>query len=141
MAIFQYGLVYRPAGIGAVPNITHQVLPPLTDEEGQRLTRHGIFATERPLTTKEIVAFDLAVLADETIKEEMAATVAQIMSEYAVEYVDEAHNEPKQFQITVMQRARKVKPYQVYLGEISAFAERVKRRLEAKVGALESAAC
>lgn len=138
MHSFQYGLVYRPAGLGAIPNIPHQVLPSLSDEDGARLTRHGILVTERHLTDKEIVAYELALIANGEQKEELAILVALSMGDYAAEYVAEATEHPADFQIAVIQSLRRVRPYQIHVGPWPHFAEMVKRRLEARIGMPET---
>lgn len=137
---FQYGLMYRPAGIGAVPNVPHQVLPALTDEDGGRYTRHGIFVTERALNSKEVIAFDLSVLADDDLKEELAIFAALDLGDYAEQYLAEAIDTPLDFCHTVADCLKRLRPYRVYVGDLSRFAEMVKSRLEAKVGILEPTA-
>lgn len=127
---FRYGLVNRPASIGTIPNIAHQVEPPLSGDLGQRLSRHGVVAFQRPLTEKELVAFELALIADADLIEELAIAVAIEMLDYASEYIAQAGEEPEFFRRAVAQRIKQLRPYRVYVGELDRFARMVVSRLE-----------
>lgn len=61
---FAYGLKYRPASVGAVPQGRFTVKDALSGE-GARCTRHGVIVYDRPLTESEIRSFELVVLADD----------------------------------------------------------------------------
>lgn len=127
---FRYGLVNRPAGIGCIPNELHEIESPLIDEEGANLSRHGVVVFGRPLTESEICSFELSVIADEDLKEEMAIDVALKMGRYAKAYLEQAKEDPELFLATVRDRLRNARKYRVYVGPFERFAEMVKGRLE-----------
>lgn len=127
---FKYGLIFRPASLGAIPSIPHQVEPPLEDEHGRRLSRHGILVTERPLTEKELVGFELSVIADDDLKEELAIHVALDMRRYAEPYLAMATEDPEDFHQAINDGLRRSRPYRVYVGDADRFALMVKSRLE-----------
>ncbi|MBK8117397.1 MAG: hypothetical protein IPK44_24225 [Candidatus Accumulibacter sp.] len=64
---YRYGLVNRPASMGAVPNIEYTIEPrPLPGQPHHDIARHGIMVTGRKLTDEEVKAFELAPIADGT---------------------------------------------------------------------------
>lgn len=130
---FNYGLAARPASIGAVPRLPYRILPSLEDEEGQRLTRHGIIVFERALTPEEIVSFELVVLPDETQVTDLAQQVANDMAEYAAEYLDMAEDDANDFALGIWSRLRDILPYRVHVPDRLRFIELVKERLVAQV--------
>lgn len=127
---FRYGLVNRPAGLGCLPKEAYKLEAPLTDDLGSSLSRHGIAVFDRPLTEQEICAFELCVIADGDLQEEMAIEVALEMGEYAQAYVKMADTRWDQFHGTVQDRLRSVRKYRVHVGDLTRFSAMVKARLE-----------
>jgi len=127
---FKYGLVHRPAGVGCIPNESHRIEASLDDEEGHNLSRHGVVVFGRPLTESEICSFELSVIANDEIREEMAVEVAKKMARYAKAYVECANDEPALFLSTVREKLRTARKYRVYVGLTERFAEKVKSKLE-----------
>ena len=140
-ATFKYGLKFRPAGIGAVPNIPHQVeSSTFEDDIGRHLTRHGVLVTERPLSEREILSFELAVIADEVIKEELVLAIAQDMGDYAAEYLAMQKTEPSNFIRNVTKSLARIRPYRVYVGDVDIFSAMVTHQLETIASQLEHSA-
>lgn len=136
---YRYGLQFRPADIGAVPKGLSTIEPPLTDIEGngKRLTRHGIIVYSRPLTEQEVCAFELVVIADHDLIEELAIEVAKCMSEYAKEYLQIANEDYKVYCASIVDALYESRKYNVYVGSYDHFGQMVKVRLENIVASLE----
>lgn len=128
---FRYGCVFRPPAIGAIPNIPFKLEPALPDEEARRFyTRHGVIVFSRQLTSQELVAYELAVIADDAAKAEIAELVAASMADHAEEYLAQADADADEFSRAVMSAAKGATPYLVYLGARDEFLALVKRRLQ-----------
>ena len=111
---FAYGLKYRPASVGAVPQGLFTVKDALPGE-GARCTRHGVIVYDRPLTEGEIRSFELVVLADDQQIDEMANAVVQRLEGYAASYLDLSRDDPVMFTSVVAERLDAVRPYPVFV--------------------------
>jgi len=130
---YRYGLQYRPASVGAVPVGPYEIKARLSSPEGARCTQHGVIVYRRPLRTEEIRSFQLVVLADELLRNEIAVELAAKMQEFAVPYLEIWGEAPQEFRVMLMARAQYVRPYPVYLGETLDFCRQVAELLEASI--------
>ena len=127
---YRYGCVYRPPSMGALPKAPFRVEASWPEEEARSFyTRHGVVVFDRPLADNELVSFELAVLANETEKREIAEYVMAKMAKYRDGYLEMAEDEPDAFRSAVVTKAKNAKPYMVYLGNIYEFTERVRQGL------------
>jgi hypothetical protein len=124
-----YGLVNRPASIGAVPNGEFSIEPSL-DGDGRNYSRHGVIVYSRPLTEKEIYDFELSVIADSDLVEELAIFAALNMKEYASQYIGMANGSYESFKNHVFEQLKGLRKYRVYVGSLDRFCLMVKCRLE-----------
>jgi hypothetical protein len=128
---YRYGLVNRPAGIATVPaNKPYRLEPPLPDASGRALTRYGVIVFERPLTVDELYAFDLALLADDDLKEALAIEVALELAAFEIDW-EIACEEPQSFCIKVAEFLGKIRLYRVHVGDLAQFSQLVLARLKA----------
>jgi hypothetical protein len=127
---YRYGLIHRPARIGSVPaNKPYRLEPPLPDEAGNPLTRHGVIVFERPLSVEELYAFDLALLADEDLKEALAIEVALEIVELGESDAAIENEAPGPFRARIADILDKIRLYRVHVGDLSLFAQLVRARL------------
>lgn len=133
MQEFRYGLRNRPAGLGAVPSGWKRIDEPLDDSEARALTRHGVIVYERALTEAELTSFELTVLADDELREELAIVIALKLGTYARGYLDMQASDPKHFRMAVMDRVCKARPYVIHVGPTERFVRMVGERLAAVV--------
>lgn len=130
---FAYGLKYRPASVGAVPQGRFTVKDALPGE-GARCTRHGVIVYDRPLTESEIRSFELVVLADDQQIDELTNAVVQKLEGYAESYLDLSRDDPAMFTSVVAERLDAVRPYPVFVGSLDEFAQRVVGKLGSLFG-------
>lgn len=129
---FKYGCVFRPPAPGAVPNMSFKLEPSLPDTDARRFyTRHGVIVFSRQLTSAELVAYELAVIADDHLKAEIVGLVVAEMSDYAEGYLALADTDADEFARAVMKAAKDATPYLAYLGPSAEFVASVAGRLRA----------
>jgi hypothetical protein len=129
---YAYGLQFRPASIGAVPPGLFEVRE--NGEPGaERFTRHGVIVYDRPLTESEIRAFELAVLADDALRDTLAADVASKLVSYGQSYLEIWLEDQAMFESIVADRLADVRPYSVYVGQVPVFAAKVAENLAALI--------
>ena len=124
-----YGLVNRPASIGAVPKGEFTIEPSL-EGEGSNFSRHGVIVYDRPLSEKELYDFELSVIADNDLVEELAIFTAINMKEYAQEYLRMADESDDDFKNHVVDQLKNLRKYRVCVGSTDRFCLMVKSRLE-----------
>jgi hypothetical protein len=128
---YRYGLANRAAGRGSVPgNKPYRLEPPLADEEGRRLTRHGVIVYERPLSVDELYAFDLVLLADEDLKSALAVEIALELADSGVDATDDVVHDAVEFPRMVGEILDKIRLYRVYVGDLAPFSRMVLARLQ-----------
>jgi hypothetical protein len=106
---YQYALMNRPAGIGAVPGGQMAVLP--RPDEGSAFheyARHGVITYNRQLSDEEIRQFELKYLPPESEYSDIArAFVAKGFDKYAAEYLQMSEEDKDTFEKTVRSKFRK----------------------------------
>lgn len=126
--MFKYGLMFRPASIGAVPKGFTAVEPSIDTPEaelGRRVSRHGVIVYPEPLPEHLVANFELVLLADETVVEMAAAFVVRELRQYREAYLEQAHSQWDRFEARVMQALDAFRKHQVYVGEPQSFARKV----------------
>jgi hypothetical protein len=99
----------------------------------ERFTRHGVIVYDRPLTESEIRAFELAVLADDALRDTLAADVASKLVSYGQSYLEIWREDQAMFESIVADRLADVRPYSVYVGQVPVFAAKVAENLAALI--------
>lgn len=106
---YQYALVNRPAGIGAVPEGQTALLP--RPDEGtpyHDYARHGVITYNRQLTDEEIRQFELKYLPSESEYPDIAREfVEKAFDKYAAEYLQMSEEDKGTFEKTVRSKFRK----------------------------------
>ena len=128
-SVFQYGLVYRPAGIGAVP----PGFAKIDDATGplKQIARHGIITYPRQLTDAEIKGYELLPLLSATEVADLALAVSHKLARYASAYLEQAEDDPECFRGRVHEAMMKICGYRVHTGCHDAFVAQVVSHLKA----------
>lgn len=106
---YQYALVNRPAGIGAIPDGQVDLLD--RPEEGSTyfdVARHGIVVYPRQLTDEEVRQYELKYLPPDSELTDVATRfVAEAFDKYAAEYLNLVEEDRNTFEKTVRSKFRK----------------------------------
>ena len=135
---YRYGLMNRPAGLGAVPKGNFTLEPQLTSSTGRAISRHGVIVYDRKLTEEEIYGFELCVIAESDTLKDVMLKISTDMSDYAAEYVDMMRDDRAGFHEAVDSALLRCKKYRIFIEDMSSFCNSVFSRLSliAKYGAL-----
>lgn len=136
-ATWRYGLVYRPASLGAVPAGFVGLEEASRDLAGQ--ARHGIILYDRPLTDHEIRSYELLPLLDADAVERLSQAVAQSLGRYARGYVSMAEEDPDCFRGNVHEALTKSAGYRVHVGGLDTFCATVVDLLKQRLTEAEPA--
>lgn len=118
---YQYGLAFRPPGMGTLPEgeFTH---------EKHADFRHGVVTFDRPLTTKEIKSFELIpLLSAKEIATRVDRAVAEVLSEYPEEQRELAEEDPRYFAMAARQALVDQGPG--HLPDIDGLAETIRQKV------------
>jgi len=106
---FQYALVNRPAGIGAIPEGQIGLLDrPEKGSAYHDVARHGIAVYPRQLTDEEVRQYELKYLPPESEQIDIASRfVNEAFNKYASEYLEMVEEDRDTFEKTVRSKFRK----------------------------------
>ncbi len=117
----QYGLMFRPPGMGALPEgeFTH---------EKHSDFRHGVVTFDRPLTAKEIKSYELTpLLSAKEVAARVDKAVAEVLSEYPEEQRELAEEDPRYFAMAARQALTDQGPG--HLPDIDGLAETIRQKV------------
>lgn len=128
---WRYGLYYRPAGIGAVPNGFSRI----DEAKGPEAThaRHGVIVYNRPLTDTEIRNYELIPFLNREGFVELVDKVTERLGKYARGYSEMALTDPECFLGSVVDTIGKCAGHRVYVGDFDVFSTSVLNRLKKKI--------
>ena len=112
-----------------VPKGWLRVEPAAAGEED--VARHGVVVYGAPLQEKDLLAFELVVLADAEGDRQAAAMVATELSEYAQAYLETMESDPELLDDAARNALKRCVPYRVLLQDPAGFTKAVATALAA----------
>lgn len=128
---WRYGLYFRPAGIGAVPNGFSRVNEAKGPEASH--ARHGIIVYNRPLSDAEIKGYELIPFLNKEDFVDLVGKVSEKLSKYARGYAEMAITDPSCFMGSLVDTIQKCAGYRVYVGDYDLFGTAVLNNLKKKI--------
>lgn len=139
MKPFKYGLVNRPAGFATLPSgLAYSVEPrPALGEAHHETARHGVLIPERPLTSAEMLSFEIAILVDDADLEAYALELVESqLAEYAGEYLQSSEDDRELFARGVLDLAcRRKDRVMCSIGDADRLVQEVIAALKARCAA------
>lgn len=125
---WRYGLYFRPASIGAVPNGYLRIDDASVLEKSH--ARHGVIVYGHPLSDAEIRSYELIPFLGKEDFNALVQNVGDKMSKYARGYAEMAVTDPECFLGTVVEMVSKCAGHRVYVADYDVFSTAVLNRIK-----------